>query len=265
MQDYNKTDQILHLLCQQITKINASYVPKKADDSHTNLGYDGLNQRIYGRWISLNEDKIIAAIDLKNEAFIWMDVQMNIFKSYPIFERKVSDLEAEILRDLPEFGLDTAKYKQKLHFEIPAYDFADGIVPHPGTKGLSRWVTFRELANDASFMFSNFLQQQVEVRIWPHHFDTGVYAPINDKIGLGFGLAMQDDMVGEAYFYLAGYPSNDTEIDFEQFENLSHGNWIITDNWKGAVIDYSHLSSHSKTRLADFISEATTNYLINTH
>ncbi len=51
MQAYIKTDRQLHWLSQVIAKINRTYVPKKNDDSHTNLYFDNLGKRITGRWI----------------------------------------------------------------------------------------------------------------------------------------------------------------------------------------------------------------------
>ena len=62
-------------------------------------------------------------------------------------------------------------------------------------------------------LLNHFLQTNVEARIWPHHFDTGIYAMPNEDIGLGFGLAMNDGLVGEPYFYLAAYKSEGA-IDF---------------------------------------------------
>lgn len=48
--NYNKTDHQVHLLSQIIAKFNRTYVAEKEDDSHTNLDFDPLGHRLYGRF-----------------------------------------------------------------------------------------------------------------------------------------------------------------------------------------------------------------------
>ena len=47
MKTYNKVDQQLHLLCQVIGKANRTFVPDKADESHTNLHFDPWGNKIF--------------------------------------------------------------------------------------------------------------------------------------------------------------------------------------------------------------------------
>ena len=84
------------------------------------------------------------------------------------------------------------------------------------------------------------MQGDEEVRIWPHHFDTGVYFEQNYKVGLGFGFAMDDDMVGEQYFYIAGYHLR-SNFNYDDRASLSSGRWIVDEDWKGAVLPISAL------------------------
>ncbi len=65
MQEYNKADQQLHLLCQIIGKANRTYVPEKADESHTNLYFDSWGDKILGRWIQTDSGNVIVALDLR--------------------------------------------------------------------------------------------------------------------------------------------------------------------------------------------------------
>jgi len=53
MINYPQADQLLHELSQLLAKFNRSYLPKKEDDSHTNLGVDFLSKRIYSRWAQM--------------------------------------------------------------------------------------------------------------------------------------------------------------------------------------------------------------------
>ena len=46
-------------------------------------------------------------------------------------------------------------------------------------------------ANRSSNQLLGYAQADSEVRIWPEHFDTGVYFEYNGTIGIGFGLVLQ--------------------------------------------------------------------------
>ena len=114
------------------------------------------------------------------------------------------------------------------------------------------------MANNACQWLLEHLQLEAETRIWPHHFDTGIYFEANENIGLGFGLAMQDSMLGVPYYYFSAYGLKDNEIDFEAFTKLKYGSWINTDDWKGATLE---LSKANLERILGFIDEVCNSYL----
>ena len=58
MQEYNNIDKKIHQLSQIIAKVNRTFVPKKADDSHTNFFFDPLSHRLYGRWIKTKDQNV---------------------------------------------------------------------------------------------------------------------------------------------------------------------------------------------------------------
>ena len=67
-----------------------------------------------------------------------------------------------------------------------------------------------------------------EVRIWPHHFDTGIYLEVNSKLGIGFGWAMADKMIDQPYFYFTPYGLNGHKLLTENLEDPEHGFWHRT-------------------------------------
>ena len=67
MQAYNDIDQQIHQLSQTIAKFNRTYVPQKADDSHTNLAFDPIALHLAGRWVESSKGKVIMTLNL--EAF----------------------------------------------------------------------------------------------------------------------------------------------------------------------------------------------------
>ncbi len=111
----------------------------------------------------------------------------------------------------------------------------------------------RKNANQACYDLLGYLQCESEVRIWPHHFDTGIYTPINDQLGIGFGLAMRDEMVGAPYLYFSAYGLNDHTLDYAEFEPLTNGHWINQD-WKGAVLPFDYFQEE---QIQLFLKEVT--------
>lgn len=240
MQAYIKTDQQLHLLCQSITKSNRSFVATKADDSHTNLYFDPLGNRILGRWIEAPNGKFILTLNLASLQIEWLNSSYNIVKSFQTIGKKIEAIEKEIEGSLSEFKLNPEGFIDKLHYDIPDYDFANDIIPQIKKQDIKHWKYYRSIANQACSLLLGYLQIEGEIRIWPHHFDTGTYVVTGNGMGIGFGLAMKDSLLNDSYFYMYGYTSEGT-MEFENLPDLSNGKWIIKENWKGAVLLLSEL------------------------
>ncbi len=235
MPSYNSTDKKLHQLIQVIAKVNKSLVPKQADDSHTNLYFEPIEKRIYGRWFEHNGDRHIFALQLTDFSFLLLAEDKEIVKSFSIEGKTTSKIEKEITNGFEALGLSTKDLMEKLHFDIPSYPFADGIWEKPGSEELNTWATYRAFANEACALFLGIAQSEGEIRIWPHHFDTGVYCKVKKGLGIGFGLAMEDDMAKDAYFYMAAYPDG-YSIQYNDLPASSTWSWEVSENWKGAVL-----------------------------
>ena len=78
------------------------------------------------------------------------------------------------------------------------------------------------------------------------------------KIGLGFGLAMQDSMIGTPYYYFAAYGLAGQVIELDRAVSLTQGRWIREDHWKGAVLELPKANWES---LSCFIREVASWYL----
>jgi len=256
MKQYNDTDRRLHLLCQIIAKANRTFVPAKEDDSHTNLYFDSLGDRITGRWIEVNNDKLLFTITLSNLSVEVLNNSQQPVASYVTVGKMISEVEMEIEKDLPSWGLNKSGFREDLHFEIPEYSFVSEPVSSLDLEAIMEWKQFRLLANEACALLLGYAQSQVEIRIWPHHFDTGIYTDIKPNIGLGLGLAMEDEIVGAPYFYMSGYPKNGT-IDYVALPEGSGWEWKISEEWNGAVLSIDELRDKSDTERKSLLS----NYL----
>ncbi|MFU8860300.1 MAG: hypothetical protein ACNA8K_07735 [Cyclonatronaceae bacterium] len=245
MQEYLSIDQDIHQLAQIIAKFNRTLVSEKKDDSHTNLSFDALHNSLHGRWAENNGTKFILSLNLGEFAFQLRDFDRNLIKPFPVEGSTYTALEKTIAGYLPEAGFDSEGFLDDLHYEIPRYDLLDKPYKKWSPKALELWVTYRSMANTSAYELLDALQIRDEVRIWPHHFDTGIYVEASSFIGLGFGLAIKDDMVGEPYFYFSGYGLNEYTIDYSKTRALTAGKWILTDHWKGAVLCLSEASPAS--------------------
>ena len=263
MQEYNNTDRQLHWLSQVIA---STFVPEQTDDSHTNLYFDGFSSGIIGRWIDSPAGKIILYLDLESMSFKWKDYKLTILDEVSVFNKGLIELGVETGKKLHQLGMKTEGLDMPMHFEIPDYGIHSLNKGDISTGGLKSWMFYREMANLACFEMLGYLQSTSEIRIWPHHFDTGIYTLVSEQLGMGFGLAIEDPMIGEPYFYLAGYSSGST-INYNQLFKLSAGRWETDAHWKGAVLPLNEVPGSSNTVslqvIRKFIADAASWYLKN--
>ncbi len=260
MKSYTDTDQRLHLLCQLIAKANRTYVSGREDDSHTNLYFDSLGDRITGRWIETKDDKLLFTLNLSDLNVEVIDHSQKVLGSFEAIGKTIHEIESEIEKGLPGLGLNKSGFSEGLHFEIPEYSFAADPVPTLDVAAINEWKQFRLLANEACALLLGHAQSHEEIRIWPHHFDTGIYTNIKPNIGLGFGLAMEDKMIGSPYFYMSGYPKNGT-LAYDGLPGGSGWEWKIGKEWNGAILSLNEFVDKSDADRKSLLG----NYLLNAY
>ncbi len=263
MQEYNKIDQIIHQLSQIIAKANRTFVPKQDDDSHTNLYYDAVSQRVYGHWIEGGQGNVILSLNLETFSFEWLNDELKVIQSHSIQNKTSSEIEQGIAQVLSKIGLQEKDFRNELHFEISVYPFLNNPFTNFDVKHLTQWKHYRALANYASLDLLGMLQATSEIRIWPHHFDTGIYAELNNNLAVGFGLAMEDSMVGNPYFYFSGYGLNGQVINYRDVSKLSTGQWFVDGDWKGAVLPLPDIHKDGFDIISVYLKEVTQWFLKN--
>lgn len=265
MEPYNQLDQRIHLLCQLITKGNRTFVPKRDDDSHTNLYFDAVSHRILGRWIDQGTAPVIFALHLDDQQIEVLNTSIEVIHSTTWVGKTLEELEGEVEQWLPELGLNANGFRDPLHYEIPSYPFEKDPFEQFDAQHLSEWMDYRKLANHLSADFLGMTQAEGEVRIWPHHFDTGIYFEL-ETIGIGFGLAMEDSMGGAPYFYMSAYPKNGA-VDYSSPAKMSLGRWEIHDGYKGVILPLTDIIGFSKVEQYEkaslYIKEAFTWFMKN--
>ena len=254
MKDYNKADQHLHLLCQVIGKVNRSYVPEKTDESHTNLYFDPWGNKILGRWIQTGSGSVLFALDLNTFKFEVLNASRKMILDVSTAGKTMEEIEKELEKLLPLAGLDPTGFRAPMPHAIPAYPFSKEPQEAIETEALDLWKYYRKLANQTCYAFLGYAQAESEVRIWPEHFDTGIYFEYAGTMGIGFGLALEDSMAGEPYFYLAGYPKNDAFF-YKNLPESPRWKWILGEHWKGVILPLSVLEKASGVQTEQILAE----------
>ncbi|WP_044213519.1 hypothetical protein [Flammeovirga sp. OC4] len=260
IQHYNDVDQKLHQLSQVIAKFNRSFVPQKEDDSHTNLQYDIIGNRILGRWIDTSKGKVIVSLNIITLHFSVYNQKWEVVFEASVIDKTQEEIENSFLPFCNDYHLSFDTFKTPLHFEIETYSFLKNKYTALPTDGIEEWKKWRKTAFETCGLLLEHLQLKSEIRIWPHHFDTGIYVEVNSEMSFGFGLAMKDNVCEMPYFYFSAYGIHQHKMNYDNFPPLQVGCWKNLSHWKGAVLEIDQIS---KEKLSSFIIEVKQNYFSN--
>ena len=255
---YQETDQRLHQLAQVLAKFNRTYVPFKEDDSHTNIGYGPINRRLFSRWTQQTNMRHILSLELNPLSFVLLDESYRRELEVVCLGKTLPQIEAELQHALSEIGFKTKGLLDSMHYEIPEYDSKEVPFANLALDDFENWTDIRALASYACHQVQAHFQVREEVRIWPHHFDTGIYVHLNNEISIGFGLAMRDELVDAAYFYYTAFFNGSNHWPEDRPMTVSPGRIIETPEWCGAVLEAPGLNLNL---LRDFMREASNYYL----
>ena len=133
----------------------------------------------------------------------------------------------------------------------------DFIFQKPSEEELTRLLGLRNIAQIAAASIVKELNLDTDIRIWPHHFDTGGFVVLDapKNISVGFGMAIPDTMVDDFYLYTSGYKDH-SGIDTASFEKLALGIWK-NEGFKGAI---APMKGMDEARAIAFFKEAISVY-----
>lgn len=227
----------MHLAAQYLATAAISFILKKNDDSHTNLGWRnhtllthpfpngdalGLNYENFSlEWITQNGNKEHFLLDGKTH----QDIISWISKTSSVY-----------IVEVP--------YNYNLHYDLPYEEInTETRFELANPEALNALIKQRDVAQRviSQILKSNALHSSV--RIWPHHFDTGAFTIVNDKLAIGIGLAIPDTLIDDFYFYISGYNGHDAvALDFN--DNTPHEDYY-SNGWKGFAKPLSELNEES--------------------
>lgn len=252
--NYIQTDIRIHYLCQVLAKAGRTYVDKKEDDSHTNLYFDAAKNRIETHWINTNQGKVKLVLRITDFCMLWVNEKEESIQIISTVKKLESEVLSQLEKGIFQIGLNPNGFADPMHYQIPEYTFVGQPYQMINRHNLDEWMEWRALGEEACEKVLRILDIESSIRIWPHHFDTGIFVVASEDISIGFGLAMADELIGAPYFYMTGYP-NKGDLIFENLPDLGNGTWEITNRFKGAILAISELEE-SKIALDTYIENA---------
>ncbi|WP_339841698.1 hypothetical protein [uncultured Maribacter sp.] len=240
--------KMMHLAAQYLAAAGISFVDKQDDDSHTNLGFSIDKQQLETHPLSSNGDVI--ALNYKTFSLEWISPKNNA--SFPLDGKTHQQVLEWLIRTADAFL--GKKYTYDFHYDLP-YTIDNAFKYKLNISELKELAALRILAQTSLEKTLSDTGLKSDVRVWPHHFDSGAYASLNNDLAVGFGLAVPDDMINEHYFYISGYHGHNG-IDTSNFDTLSLGEWK-NEGFKGAVLPALKVS---EAQAIQFFIEAINTY-----
>jgi len=240
------TIQMLHQAAQFVAMVSNSYLAKKEDDSQNNFNWNNTTSSLESQWIKI--PTVRAILDIESfELYIDKYINLETLSLNGLTKEKVI---LDLQEALKTASVDSARLKPITQFSIPFHSVDDGLpFTKPANAFLNEWS--RYLSNTQLLLQE--IQSQFEwasdVRVWPHHFDMGLYIPVTrdgegqDIQSIGLGLAIPDSYVSEPYFYINHWSKNAIEYP-EHLPKLCCGYWNTKD-WNGLVLPSSAVLAQS--------------------
>lgn len=235
-----------HYAAQFATALGISFLPRKDDDSHTNLGWMAAHEALCSREVQGHKGVVQVAVQPRHLTLLVLR-EGTITCQVPLHGLTVSHVETTLRDTLAESGLDGRRLTLKRHYELPSHN-----VSHGEPFDVSSSDEFAELAHwygNAANLLEEFRSAIAgdEVRCWPHHFDIATLATIAPGRTSGAGMLAGDQQVPEPYYYVNAYPPPGSD---RATAPLAGGGYWNTEGWFGAVLTGSRLSADSNAQAA---------------
>src|SRR5262245_46377831 len=189
-----------------------AYIEPKADDGHTNLGWD---QALGGLTTHPLPDGSRLALRITDMTLLLLGTGAG---ELPLQARSDADIRTWLGSRLSANGLDPSSLDKPLPYELPASAVATGghyLLDHleSALGELAEWYdhAYRTLDNVQQDLVARGLRAP-PVRCWPHHFDLDTLVYFNTQNAdntrtMGVGFSPGDEYYDEPYFYVSLYPA----------------------------------------------------------
>lgn len=245
----------LHHAAQIAVSAAISYVPARADDSHTALTWST-------ELGALTTEPITTAGGLRIALQI-ADLTLHavrdgrVMRSLSLPGHTIEEAHVWLKEVAKEAGLAPERLTARKHYTIPGHVVASGAPFSRRTQG-----EFSELgrywSNAAGYLeeVARVTQGASPVRTWPHHFDIATLIELTGepRRTIGVGQSPGDESYREPYWYVGPYPYPSTDA-LPPIEGGGH--WHTT-GWVGAALPaHSYIDgSDQRAQVASFVESS---------
>ncbi|EDM42923.1 hypothetical protein SCB49_11522 [unidentified eubacterium SCB49] len=208
-----------YLAAQYLAAAGIQFVEKKEDDSHTNLGFDKNSGCLITHPLSENGDEL--RFNYNSFSLEWKS------KNETTTLALDGKSHEEVLSWLNEKAMLylNKEFSYSFHYEGTYPITSSYVFKLSDASQLNELLLLRKLGQNTLELFVEENKLDTSIRIWPHHFDTGIYDLLpSTEVTVGLGLAIPDTLCNEFYFYASGY-KNSKSINPSNFAVLKKGTW----------------------------------------
>ncbi len=224
----NHAQSMVHQAVQFISMVGHQLIDQEEDDSNTNMEWLDQQNMLAGHFVNgiirvafCYNDFSLNILDTANETMRTKELDGLTMKSVFSWLKLELIMNRALAQDL----------ELKLHYKIPPHPVNQGeAFTKPEQKYLDELACHRHDAVAALNAFRKDCEFAGTVATWPHHFDTGVYIPIEkDEAGdpirsFSMGYAIADDLIEEGYMYVTQWAEKG-KLNYAEKPELKHGNW----------------------------------------
>jgi len=238
----------IHRGVQFVSMVGKHYLEHQADDSHTNMEWLADQRLLAGRWISGEKGRFRLAVAPSTLELAFLDEHSNASSGFQLDGRTKDEVLEWVRKGLQEQGLDQNALKMDLHYDVPVHETDEGAPFRLFDQSVFDEATrVRENAERVLHIFRRRFDTASELRVWPHHFDSGSYIPVSfDEAGsaiksFSIGYAIPDGTVDEPYFYVTTWSAK-SDNEYVDLPQLSSGEWLLSP-FQGAILRLSEIES----------------------
>lgn len=256
LNNLNEADRCLHSLAQLIALTGTNALPNQADDRQANLGWNPDRQWLEGRPFTGHGQLLRLVIDLPTFSLQFVNADDELIAQFRVEHKTPTDALNWWQTHMAAWEIATTK---PVNYALKPPPVPSGDL-YNRPAGLTDWANWRTKANQQLTRLNEFSGLTSDIRIWPHHFDTGVYYAFPDETGneqaaIWAGYAIADAVCSEPYFYISGY-SRPRPIDFTKATPLPIGDWLVRPDWQGACLPVSSVTSSESHEITSFFQQS---------
>ena len=234
----------VHHAAQLATAMGISYLPRRSDDSHTNLEWlSGVG--VLASRVVPGDPPFRIGVRVADLTLCMLSGGDRLLGTIPLHGRTIQEAAGWIRERIADSHADPSRFTLSRHYVIPRHAIDDGAAfdagDHASFEQLAAWFELAaatlarvRAANDGS-----------EIRCWPHHFDIATLITVAPGRTVGVGLEPGDVYYDEPYFYVNMRPEPPREALTAE---LAAGGFWHTHEWIGAVLPASRLGDAAPAR-----------------